>query len=41
LHGFQAQSMVYVFIQIGSYVESIVHLKPFLVSHPKYVRSTF
>ena len=29
LRGFQAQSMVSVFIQIGSYVESIVHLKLF------------
>lgn len=31
-HSFQAQNTVYVFIQIGAYVESIVHLEPFLVS---------
>ena len=32
LRGFQAQSMVSVFIQTGPYVESHVHLKLFLVS---------
>ena len=32
LRGFQAQSMVSVFIKIGPYAESIVHLKFFLVS---------
>jgi hypothetical protein len=41
LCGFQAQSMVSLFIQIGSYAESIIHLKHFLVFHPKYVRNTF
>ena len=35
LHGFQAQRMVSMFIQTGPYIESIVHLKPFLVSQPK------
>ena len=35
LRGFQAQSMVSVFIHIDPYIESIVHLKPFLVSQPK------
>src|SRR5450631_275557 len=41
LRGFQAQSIVSVFIQTGLYAESTVHLKFFLVSQPKYVRSTF
>ena len=35
LRGFQAQSMVFVFIQTGSYVESTIHLKLFLMSQSK------
>ena len=41
LHGLQAQSMVSMFIQTGSYAELIVYVKPFLVSQPRYVQSTF
>ena len=40
LRGFQAQNMVYVFIQTSSYAKSIVHLKSFLVFKPKYVLRT-
>jgi hypothetical protein len=35
LHGFQAQSMISVFIQTGPYVESTVHLKLFFMIQPK------
>ena len=35
LRGFQAQSIISVFIQTGPYVESTVHLKPFLVFQSK------
>ena len=41
LRGFQAYSMVSVFIQTGLYAKSIVHLEPFLVCQPKYVHRTY
>jgi hypothetical protein len=35
LCGFQAQSIVHMFIKTGLYVKSIVHFNLFLVSQPK------